>query len=265
MAEGVGFEPTDPCGSPVFKTGALGRYATPPRKSGYIRKLIWSLPFYRYKSLKGWAHCLQGAYAYCIMNVVMQDDHSPFRDDEASRDIKAAAEPAEDWQAEREPNTLGDVDVLGGPPILSWQASEYIHHHKPALWYVGVFGAVAVLLLLGIITKQWSGMVVLVLMTVAVLVYANKQPRVLNYSLTNDGIIIDTKFHPYNQFRSFGVVMDVGWHSIDLDPIKRFMPRLTILLEDHHVDDVIEALSRQLPRHDRGPDVIERWSRKLKF
>ena len=30
MAEGVGFEPTEPCGSPVFKTGALDRSATPP-------------------------------------------------------------------------------------------------------------------------------------------------------------------------------------------------------------------------------------------
>jgi hypothetical protein len=30
MAEGVGFEPTDPCGSPVFKTGAIDHSAIPP-------------------------------------------------------------------------------------------------------------------------------------------------------------------------------------------------------------------------------------------
>ena len=30
MAEGVGFEPTMPCGIPVFKTGAIDRSATPP-------------------------------------------------------------------------------------------------------------------------------------------------------------------------------------------------------------------------------------------
>jgi hypothetical protein len=30
LAEGVGFEPTDTCISPVFKTGAFGRSATPP-------------------------------------------------------------------------------------------------------------------------------------------------------------------------------------------------------------------------------------------
>ena len=30
LAEGVGFEPTFPCGIPVFKTGALVHSATPP-------------------------------------------------------------------------------------------------------------------------------------------------------------------------------------------------------------------------------------------
>jgi hypothetical protein len=33
MAEGVGFEPTVPCGTAVFKTAALSHSATPPRLS----------------------------------------------------------------------------------------------------------------------------------------------------------------------------------------------------------------------------------------
>ena len=31
MAEGVGFEPTDPCGSPVFKTGAIDQLCHPSK------------------------------------------------------------------------------------------------------------------------------------------------------------------------------------------------------------------------------------------
>ncbi len=42
MAEGVGFEPTMPCGIPVFKTGAFDRSATPP-KSFVIRYLYEKL------------------------------------------------------------------------------------------------------------------------------------------------------------------------------------------------------------------------------
>ena len=34
MAEGVGFEPTDACTSPVFKTGAIDHSATLPYACG---------------------------------------------------------------------------------------------------------------------------------------------------------------------------------------------------------------------------------------
>ena len=36
LAEGVGFEPTVPCGTPVFKTGALNHSAIPPKREGVI-------------------------------------------------------------------------------------------------------------------------------------------------------------------------------------------------------------------------------------
>lgn len=35
LAEGVGFEPTDACTSPVFKTGALDHSATLPEEGDY--------------------------------------------------------------------------------------------------------------------------------------------------------------------------------------------------------------------------------------
>ena len=38
-AEGVGFEPTEPFGSPVFKTGAIDHSTTPPMSSGAIETL----------------------------------------------------------------------------------------------------------------------------------------------------------------------------------------------------------------------------------
>ncbi len=44
MAEGVGFEPTMPCGIPVFKTGAFDRSATPPDVSiSQAKKVYFAL------------------------------------------------------------------------------------------------------------------------------------------------------------------------------------------------------------------------------
>lgn len=65
MAEEVGFEPTEPCGSPVFKTGALDRSATPPEV--YCGR---ATPILRPRdNFKCHFRCL-AAYLVCIGNLV---------------------------------------------------------------------------------------------------------------------------------------------------------------------------------------------------
>ena len=44
LAEEVGFEPTEPCGSTVFKTAAFNHSAIPPARPDYIRCLIGAAP-----------------------------------------------------------------------------------------------------------------------------------------------------------------------------------------------------------------------------
>lgn len=40
MAEGVRFEPTEPFGSPVFKTGAIDHSTTPPLESSLWKRIL---------------------------------------------------------------------------------------------------------------------------------------------------------------------------------------------------------------------------------
>ena len=120
-------------------------------------------------------------------------------------------------------------------------------------------------MILAAITRQWLSIGVFAAMGLALGVYAGKSPRVLSYQLDEKGLTIGDKFHPYDRFRSFGVIEDVAWHSIDLEPTQRFMPRLSIMFDSQHFDQIVEILTRQLPRQDRRPDWAERLSRRLKF
>lgn len=172
-----------------------------------------------------------------------------------------AASPADD---QPEPD-VAPTTSAAPEQALSWQATEYIHHHKGAAWYVGVVVVIAVLLAVAVIFKLWLSIGVFTVMGLALIVYAHKPPRVLNYELDEDGVAIDTKHYPYKQFRSFGVISDVEWHAIDLEPTQRFMPRLTVLFGDNDFDAIVGHLQLHLPRVDRQPDLIERLSRYLRF
>jgi hypothetical protein len=44
LAEGEGFEPSSPCGLPVFKTGAINHSATPPWAPSSAQQDITELP-----------------------------------------------------------------------------------------------------------------------------------------------------------------------------------------------------------------------------
>lgn len=155
--------------------------------------------------------------------------------------------------------------VASDPNALTWQASEYVHHDKRTAWHLGLFAIIAVLIAVAVVTHQWFSIGVFIVMAIALVVYGNKQPRVLNYAITDTGIEIDGKSYPFETFKSFSVIQDVAWHVIDLEPTKRFMPRLTILFEDSQHDAIVQALAAHLPEEDRQPDLIERLARYLKF
>lgn len=148
---------------------------------------------------------------------------------------------------------------------FTWQASEYVHHHKGAGWYAGLVGVVGLLTIVAVIFKFWLSIGVFIAMGAAIAVYAQKPPRVLTYELDDHSVTIEGKAYPYKNFRSFGVISDIEWHTIDLEPTQRFMPRLTVLFSDDDFDSIVDHLSLHLPRADRQPDVIERITRYLRF
>ncbi len=168
------------------------------------------------------------------------------------------SEPGHQFQDEPQP-------ASDGPTEFSWHASEFIHHQKKPMWYV-FFGLIIIaLVVITILTSQWFSAAVFAVMAVALVVYANKEPRLLNYHLGASGITIDQKLYHYNQFRSFAIFNDVAWHSIDLDPLQRFQPRLTVMFESNDLPHIESILSTHLPRIDREPDLVERLTRTLKF
>jgi hypothetical protein len=161
---------------------------------------------------------------------------------------------------------LAMPDEPTGPEMaFSWQASEYVHHHKSTGWYAALVGAVVALMAGAVLLKLWLYMAVFLIMGIAVMVYARKPPRTMMYELSSEGVHIDGKLFPFTVFRSFSVMPDEEWHSIDLEPAKPFNPRMVLLFNTEDFDEIVGHLELHLPRVDREPDVIERITRYVRF
>jgi hypothetical protein len=181
---------------------------------------------------------------------------------------EAEQEPEEELEEDDGFNDLTpeELEELRANEVaFSWQASEYVHHHKGAGWYAGLAAAIGILIFILILLRYWLQIAVFLIMGAAVIVYAKKPPRTLMYELTPKGITIEGKKYPFSDFRSFGVLRDDEWHTIDLEPVKRFSPRINILFDPQDLDSIVGHLELHLPRTDREPDLIERASRYLRF
>jgi hypothetical protein len=156
-------------------------------------------------------------------------------------------------------------EVIAPTPSFTWDASEYVFHEKPLAWYTALWVATALLSGgLGLM-HQWLSIVVVVVMALAVMVYSRKEPRTLTYALDGQGISIDGKLSSYHLFKSYSAHEEVSWREIDLEPARRFAPRLTVLCEVENFDTIDEILAQHLPRVDRDPDWIEKLTRYIKF
>ena len=149
---------------------------------------------------------------------------------------------------------------------VSWQASEYIHHEKSPLWFI-VFGLFFAAILSGmyLLLNDVISIIVITLMAIAVMLFANRRPRTLSYHLDENGVTIDNKSYPYSAFKSFSVMQTGVIESIFLEPLERFVPPISIYFADEDAEKIFGILGSYLPNRIKQPDVIDRLVHRLRL
>ncbi len=149
---------------------------------------------------------------------------------------------------------------------ISWTASEFIAHEKSAGWFlVLLLVTISAAGLVYLITKDYISTGVVVLVGIFLGYYARRQPRQLDYAVTADGIIIGQKLYMYDHFKSFSLQQEGAINSIQLTPLKRFVPLMSIYFAPEDEDRIMSAIGAHLPMEDTKEDSLERFMRKIKF
>lgn len=149
---------------------------------------------------------------------------------------------------------------------VSWTASEFIAHEKSSNWYVVLFGgAVVAAGLCWLIFKDLLSSIVILVAVGILAAYSKRQPRELQYTLDDSGIDIGEKHYAYTQFRSFSVIEDGAFSSIELMPLKRFAPPISVYYDPANEEAIAQALTPHLPFQPKQPDPIDKFIRRIRF
>lgn len=149
---------------------------------------------------------------------------------------------------------------------VTWQAKEFIHQEKGATWFIVFAVVIAVLIAVAIfLMDSPSFAVLLIVIAVTIVVLSKRPPRVMDYSLSEDGLHIDSTTHKYEDFKSFGVIRDGAEYSIMLIPRRRFLPGITVYFPEEVGEDIVDVLGSRLPMRDLHLDVVDKIVRKLRL
>lgn len=152
------------------------------------------------------------------------------------------------------------------PPEVNWTASEYIDHKKTPIWYIAlILTTVIVSGGIYLISQDVLTMVAIIVVAISFGFFASRPPRTLDYAIESRGIIIGDKLYPYSILRTFSIQPEKGFNSLQLIPLKRFMPAISVYYPPDQEDKIIDALSNYLPHEERRPDPIEKLMRHIRF
>jgi hypothetical protein len=166
----------------------------------------------------------------------------------------------------------GNSDPSAPAPVnhavqdVTWTASEYIDHDKSAGWFVRyVLAVIAIIGVIFFLTRDWVTIVLLGMLAIIFGIFAARKPDVLQYKLTNQGIIIGQKFYPISVFRSFAIMEEGPFRSVILLPLKRFMPSISIHYAPDDEHAIIEAFGNLLPQETHQQDAVDKFMHRIRF
>ena len=149
---------------------------------------------------------------------------------------------------------------------VRWEATEYIHREKSPLWFVVFAGTVVVLMVVAVfIMRTWSFAILIPVMAAALVVYSRRPPRVINYTLSRQGLHVNDKLYSLGDFKAFSLIHGDDEHSIMLIPVKRLNPGVTIYFPEEVGEAIIDLLAARLPMQEAHLDMIDQIIRKLRL
>lgn len=149
--------------------------------------------------------------------------------------------------------------------MVNWEAREYIAREKNAVWYV-CFAVVVIGLCVGaIFLQQITFLILIIVASIALVVYSVRPPRVLHYSLSSKGLSEGNNLYTFDSFKSFGVLQEENHYSIVLIPKKRFATSVVVYFPETSGEEIVDIFGAHLPMEPVKLDVLDKIVRLLRI
>ncbi len=165
---------------------------------------------------------------------------------------------------ERESPQSRDESESGGFfDEMFWEADESKKSEKQWYWYGGIVSISFLLIVIGVIARSFFFVIFIILAAALVMYYGSRRPRRVSFSLSEEGVMIGTKLHPYRDLKSFWIFDTRRRRELSLETKSNMEPFIVIPLGDNHPADVRSYLGEFLEEVEHMESVVEKFMRAI--
>ena len=190
------------------------------------------------------------------------NNESQLSDSSEATTEDASIQVDENIESQTNENENTDVTI----PV-DWIAPEYFVGAKGKMWYflLGIMAAVFIAVSI-FLFQSYSFAILVLVMAIALVVYTKRPPQEIKYTLSvQQGLYIGDKLYNLQDYKSFSIVQNNNRNFIELIPIKRFSPALSVYFPQDAGERIVDILASRLPMEQTKPDIMDKIIEKLRI
>lgn len=150
--------------------------------------------------------------------------------------------------------------------LFSWRSPEFEMFERDKKWYLYVTLILLAIVAYAVLTNGLVMAITFILVGVVGYIYIHKEPRVLDFMITEDGVVAGREIYDFNNLKSFWIFYEPeGVKVISLHTESHLVPYVHIPIHNEDPLEIREILLGYIPEEKHEPGIIETLYRLLKL
>ena len=167
----------------------------------------------------------------------------------------------------------GELEELEAPRnrkiknvIMHWKAPEFEIYERDRKWYLYVSFILIAIVIYAVFTNSLLMAITFILIGALGYIYLNKEPRILNFLITKEGVVAGRELYPFDNLKSFWVFYEEDdLRVISLHTQSFLAPYIHIPIHDQDPAEIRKILLSYIPEEEHKPGAIDTLDRLLQL
>lgn len=150
--------------------------------------------------------------------------------------------------------------------LMHWQAPEFEILERDRKWYLYITLTLTAIISYAIYINGPIMAITFILIGVVGYIYISKEPKILDFTITEDGVVAGREIYEFDNLESFWIFYEPkNIKVISLRTKSHMIPYVHIPIHDEDPVQIRKVLLEHIPEEKQEPGLVETLERLLKI